>query len=116
MLEGLIQMGYTFALDDYGIGYSSIQRVNNLPLKLIKIDKSMLDEVFSKNGRKILHHTIRMMQSIGKEIVVEGAETEDAIDILKEMKCDYIQGYYYSRPLPVGDFVGYIEEQNRPTA
>ena len=64
MLENigeLIRMGYSFALDDYGIGYSSIQRINRIPLNLIKIDKSMLDEVHSENGRKILEYTMRMM-------------------------------------------------------
>ena len=108
----LIHMGYSFALDDYGIGYSSIQRVNHLPLKLIKIDKSMLDEVYSADGRKILEYTVRMMQSIGKQLVVEGAETGGEVDILKEMNCDYIQGFYYSRPLPVGEFLCFMEKQN----
>ena len=107
----LIRMGYTFALDDYGIGYSSIQRVNHLPLKLIKIDKSMLDEVASTNGRMILEHTVRMMQSIEKQLVVEGAETREAVDILESMDCDYIQGFYFSRPLPADEFIRFIEGQ-----
>lgn len=108
----LIQMGYSFALDDYGIGYSNIQRVNHLPLKLIKIDKSMLDEVSTENGRMILQYTVRMMQSIGKQLVVEGAETRDVIRILEDMGCDYIQGFYFSRPLPADDFIRFIEEDN----
>ena len=113
----LIRMGYTFALDDYGIGYSSIQRVNHFPLKLIKIDKSMLDEVSSRNGRMILEHTVRMMQSIGKQLVVEGAETRDAVDVLERMDCDFIQGFYFSEPLPAEAFVRYIEAHNgRETA
>jgi EAL domain-containing protein (putative c-di-GMP-specific phosphodiesterase class I) len=109
----LIRMGYSFALDDYGIGYSSIQRVIHLPLKLIKIDKSMLDEVYSADGRKILEYTVRMMQSIGKQLVVEGAETCDEVEILKSMNCDYIQGFYYSRPLPAGEFIHFLEKQNQ---
>ena len=116
MLENigeLIRMGYSFALDDYGIGYSSIQRINRIPLNLIKIDKSMLDEVHSENGRKILAYTLRMMQSIGKQLVVEGAETGDAVELLKSMNCDYIQGFYFSKPLPEDKFIRYIEEQNR---
>ena len=108
----LIRMGYSFALDDYGIGYSSIQRVNSIPLKLIKIDKSMLDEIGSANGRMILEHTIRMMQSIGKQIVVEGAETGEAVDILKNMNCDYIQGFYFSKPLSSDDFIRFVGDRN----
>lgn len=109
----LIRMGYTFALDDYGIGYSNIQRVNHFPLKLIKIDKSMLDEVASQNGRMILEHTVRMMRSIEKQLVVEGAETRAAVDLLEKMDCDYIQGFYFSRPLPADDFIRFLEEQKK---
>lgn len=108
----LIRMGYSFALDDYGIGYSSIQRVNHLPLKLVKIDKSMLEEASSASGRTILEHTLRMMQEIGKQLVAEGAETQDEIDILKKMDCDYIQGFYFSQPLPEDAFLRFIKEQN----
>jgi EAL domain-containing protein (putative c-di-GMP-specific phosphodiesterase class I) len=108
----LIRRGYSFALDDYGIGYSSIQRVNRLPLKLVKIDKSMLDEGSTANGRMILEHTVRMMQSIDKQLVAEGAETGDDVAMLEHMDCDYIQGYYFSRPLPEREFVRFIEEHN----
>lgn len=111
-ISKLIQMGYSFSLDDYGIGYSNIQRVNMIPLEIVKTDKSMLDEVPSSNGRKIMEYTIHMMQSIGKKLVVEGAETAEVVDILKEMDCDYIQGFYYSKPVPEDEFVRFIREQN----
>ena len=106
----LIRMGYSFALDDYGIGYSSIQRVNHLPLKLIKLDKSMLDEISNENGRIILEYTMRMMQDTGKWIVAEGAETRDAVELLENMGCDYIQGFYFSRPLPSEEFLCFIRK------
>ena len=111
-VQRLIQMGYSFALDDYGIGYSSIQRINHLPLKLIKIDKSMLDEIDSDNGRIILEQTIHMMQRIGKHLVAEGAETAEAVELLRGMGCDYIQGFYYSKPVPPHDFLRFIERHN----
>ena len=116
MLENiskLVQMGYSFALDDYGIGYSNIQRINHIPLKLIKIDKSMLDEVRSESGQKILAYTVRMMQSIGKQIVAEGAETGDEVALLQNMNCDYIQGFYFSKPLPMDKFIRCIEEKRQ---
>ena len=102
-------MGYSFALDDYGIGYSSIQRVNHLPLQLIKIDKSMLDEADHENGRIILESTVKMMQNIGKNLVVEGAETFEMVETLKRMSTDYIQGFYFSKPLPEEDFVNFLK-------
>ena len=109
----LIRMGYTFTLDDYGIGYSNIQRLNHLPLTLIKIDKSMLDEASAEgSGRVILEHTVHMMQSIDKKLIAEGAETRDIVDVLKQMDCDYIQGFYFSRPLPPDAFVRFLEEHN----
>ena len=113
-VDRLIEMGYSFALDDYGIGYSSIQRVNHLPLDIIKIDKSMLDEISSASGRSILQHTVQMMQSINKKLVVEGAETKEAVDALEEMHCDYIQGFYFSRPLKQSDYISFVRKHNCP--
>lgn len=116
MLENinkLIDMGYTFALDDYGTGYSNIQRVNKLPLKLIKIDKSVLDEVYTDNGRTIFTYTMQMMQKTGKEVVVEGAETIELIKILEDMGCDYIQGFYFSKPITKSEFISFIEKKNK---
>lgn len=110
-VDKLIGMGYSFSLDDYGTGYSNIQRVNNIPLKIIKIDKSMLNEAANGNGKIILDHTVRMMKSIGKELVAEGAETVSDVDMLKDMHCDYIQGYYFSKPLPAAEFIGFLKQQ-----
>ena len=106
----LIGMGYSFSLDDYGIGYSSVQRVNSIPFKLIKIDKSMLDEANTASGIKLLEHTIVMMQSINKQIVCEGAESIEQINMLKNMNCDYIQGFYFSKPIPSKDFINFLKK------
>jgi len=115
MLENinkLISMGYSFALDDYGSGYSSIQRVNKIPFKLIKIDKSLLDDILSPSGRHIYESTLHMMQNIGKQVVSEGAETKLEVELLSNMKGDYIQGFYFSRPLNERDFVEFIRSKN----
>ncbi|MCR5055493.1 MAG: EAL domain-containing protein [Clostridia bacterium] len=115
MLENinkLISMGYSFALDDYGSGYSSIQRVNKIPFKLIKIDKSLLDDILSPSGRHIYESTLHMMQNIGKQVVSEGAETKLEVELLSNMKGDYIQGFYFSRPLNEKDFVEFIRSKN----
>ena len=104
----LRSMGYSFSLDDYGVGYSNIQRMSKLPLDIIKIDKSLVDEMFTNDGRVIIKNTIRMMKGIHKELVVEGVETKEAVDALAEMSCDYIQGFYYSRPLPEDAFIQFM--------
>ena len=108
----LRDMGYGFSLDDYGVGYSNIQRMSRLPLDIIKIDKSLVDDMFSEDGRVIIHNTVRMMQGIRKELVIEGVETREEVEVLSEMSCDFIQGFYYSKPLPVEAFVQFLKDHN----
>ena len=112
-VRALKSMGYSFSLDDYGIGYSNIQRMSKLPLSIIKIDKSLVDEMFSDDGSVIIRNTIRMVQGIHKELVVEGVETKAEIDALEEMDCEYIQGFYYSKPLPEDEFVQFLRQRNQ---
>ena len=112
-LRELVRMGYSFSLDDYGIGYSNIHRLSKLPLNIIKIDKSLVDEMFTENGEVIIRNTVRMMQGIHKELVIEGVETRDEMEALAAMSCDFIQGYYYSRPLSAEDFIKFLEKHNR---
>ena len=112
-LRELVSMGYSFSLDDYGIGYSNIHRLSKLPLEIIKIDKSLVDEMFTDDGQIIIRNTVRMMQDIHKELVIEGVETRDEMEALAAMSCDFIQGYYYSKPLSAEAFVRFIEEHNK---
>ena len=108
----LADMGYSFSLDDYGVGYSNIQRLRTLPLRIIKIDKSMVDDMFTEDGRTIIRNTVHMMREIRKELVVEGVETREAVEFCDSLSCDFIQGYYYSRPLPAAEFVAFVKENN----
>lgn len=106
----LFERGYTFSLDDYGTGYSNIQRVSKLPLKIVKIDKSLVDDMGEESGMSILRNTVQMMKDIGKELVVEGVETREALEHIAEMGCDFIQGFYFSRPLPENEFAAFMRE------
>jgi EAL domain-containing protein (putative c-di-GMP-specific phosphodiesterase class I) len=109
-LKRLVEMGYSFSLDDYGTGYSNIMRLSKLPLKIIKIDKSLIDDLGSESGKTIIKNVIRMMKDIDKELVAEGVESEKEVDMLSELDCDFIQGFYYSKPLPVKEFVNWIRK------
>lgn len=111
-VKALTQMGYSFSLDDYGVGYSNIQRLSRMPLQIIKVDKSLVDDMFTDEGRVILENTVLMMQSLKKELVVEGVENAEATRILTDMDCDYIQGYYYSKPLPQQAFIEFLKDHN----
>ena len=111
-LERLSEMGYCFSLDDYGTGYSNLHRLRRLPLSLVKIDKSMVDDILTADGSIIMKNTIQMMQGINKRLVVEGVETKEVLTALEQLSCDYIQGYYFSRPLPEEDFITFLRARN----
>ena len=112
-LKIISAMGYSFSLDDYGTGYSNIQRVTKLPFKIIKIDKSLVDEMSTPDGMFIIKNTIRMMKDINKEIVAEGVEKKEALDELCKMDCDFIQGFYFAKPMPKKEFLEFIKEHNK---
>ena len=107
-LEKLSQAGVTFSLDDYGTGYSNIQRVASLPLKIVKLDKSFADMQNNPRMWIILRNTVKMLKDMDMEIVVEGVETAQMVQRFAELDCEYIQGYYYSKPVPKPDFISFI--------
>lgn len=111
-IQILTKEGIYFSLDDYGTGYSNISRIMSLPFRIIKLDKSLADKVNDSKMNILLKNTIRMLKEIGMEIVVEGVETEETLHEFTEMECDYIQGYYFSKPLPEMDFVDFIRKYN----
>ena len=113
-IHKLKELGYTFSLDDYGVGYSNIQRMCKLPVDIVKIDKSLVDGMFTEEGSIIIKSTINMMQGIQKELVIEGVETKEAADELANMSCNCIQGFYYSRPLQQDAFLQFVEAQASP--
>ncbi|MBR6380181.1 MAG: EAL domain-containing protein [Lachnospiraceae bacterium] len=111
-LNVLADNGYRFALDDYGTGYSNIQRVSRLPLSIVKIDKSLVDDMNTPDGFSIVRNTVRMMKDIRKEIVVEGVEDKKTLSELADMGCDFIQGYYFSKPIPAEEFIEFLKKHN----
>ena len=111
-IKRLSENGFSFSLDDYGTGYSNMHRISRLPLKIIKIDKTMVDDMVNKAGMSVLSNTVSMMKDIDKEIVCEGVETKEQLDTLTSLGVDFIQGYYFSKPLPAEKFVEFIRERN----
>lgn len=111
-IRTLSENGFSFSLDDYGTGYSNMQRLSKLPLKIIKIDKTLVDDMENKSGMSVIQNTVTMMKDIRKEIVAEGVETEEQLSFLSGLGVDFIQGYYFSKPLPEKDFVEFIKQRN----
>lgn len=110
-MKDLIAYGCGFSLDDYGSGYSNLSYVVKLPLKMIKLDKLLVDSYFSSEKvRLATEYTIEMIHKLGMEIIVEGVETEEQYLAFKELGVEYIQGFYFSKPLPSDRVLTYIQE------
>ena len=99
-IRRLAQLGGTIAVDDFGTGYSSLAYLKQFPIDIIKIDKSFVDMV-NENDIVLVRTIIRMGIELGKDLVAEGIETEAQFECLKMMGCDYAQGFYFSKPLPL---------------
>ncbi len=113
-INQLKQIGVNFALDDYGTGYSNIKKVVSLPFDVVKLNKTFVDEVDNPDNINIVKDTIHMLKSLGKEILIEGIETPERAELFKKYKidkehgCEYLQGFYFSRPLPQSEFVKFL--------
>jgi len=101
--------GCTIALDDFGTGYSSLSYLRRIPVDYIKIDKSFIKDMSKNKEDNILVSTIiAMSKSLGKKVVAEGVETKEQLHQLTELGCDYIQGYYFSKPLPSKSLISFL--------
>ncbi len=112
----LHEKGIGFSLDDYGTGYSSLNRILSLPLEIIKLDKTIVQPAFcedDQNARTVLECSVDMAKRIGAKLVAEGVESEECANGIISLGCDYIQGYYYSKPLPLDDFVDFVNTKFR---
>ena len=101
----LRKLGVNIALDDFGTGYSNLINIGNLKPNIVKVDRSFtLKALNNAYEREIMLHVIRMVHSIGLNLVVEGIETKEELIQITAMNPDFIQGYYYSKPCPAQDF------------
>lgn len=101
------QKGFTIALDDFGTGYSSLNMLQDLSIDVLKIDKSFIDRIDESN---LVKYIIDMAKDFNIKTVAEGVENKEQVDILKNMGCDMAQGYYYSKPLNLEDFVAFLQK------
>ena len=105
-MQDLSDAGFELSLDDYGSGYSNMSYMLNLPFKMIKIDKYIVWAAFTdKRAEKALAATIKMIKEIGMTVLAEGVETAEQAEWLTASGCDYLQGFYYSRPIPKKEFL-----------
>lgn len=105
-INTLKKMGLQIALDDFGTGFSSLSFLNKLRIDKIKIDKSFVDDLLkSESSKRLVSSIISMSHILGLEVIAEGVETEEQLSFLQSKGCYEIQGYYFSKPLPLPEFV-----------
>ena len=111
LLKELREFGVRIAIDDFGVGYSSLGYLKDMPVDILKIDQSFVNNVtFDENSRAICNAIISMANSLNIDIIAEGVETIEQLRILKELNCKKIQGYLISRPVPAKDFEIFLKK------
>lgn len=106
ILNEMKKLGHKIYLDDFGTGYSSLNYLAKLPVDSIKIDKSFIDDIEEKESSKVLVKAIiSMAHSMNIFTIAEGVENNEQLRFLKEINCNKIQGYIYSKPLPLSQLV-----------
>lgn len=111
----LASEGIAFSLDDFGTGYSSISYLKKLPVSVLKIDKSFVDDIMTDRNDQVLVETmITMGRLLEMEVVAEGVESEDQLELLKQYGCHIYQGYLFSKPVEQSAFEVFLKEHSKP--
>lgn len=110
----LSEAGIHFSLDDFGTGQSNLNYIVDMPVDIVKFDRSMTQSYFQSGRAKyVLDASVQMIHGMGLDIVSEGIETEEQYEIIKNMGIHYIQGYYFSKPLPEKVFLHFLQTHNK---
>jgi len=110
-MSELKKCGFKILMDDFGSGYSSLNMLRSAPVDTLKIDRFFLDEIMStERGKIIVESSVRMAKQLGLAVIAEGVETQEQLDFLSRIECDIVQGYFYSRPIPVSEFEIFIQD------
>ena len=105
IIEDLHKAGFTILMDDFGSGYSSLNALKDFPIDMLKIDMNFLPRgSMAERSRIIISSVIHMAKRLGIKVIMEGVETQEQRDFLRDLQCDYIQGYFYSKPIPVTEY------------
>ncbi|TQV88424.1 putative bifunctional diguanylate cyclase/phosphodiesterase [Aliikangiella coralliicola] len=109
LLSELKEIGISVALDDFGKGYSSLSYLKNFPADILKIDKAFIDHlVEDKRDSAIVESLVDLSHKLGIKVVAEGVEQKGQLSHLKRIGCDFIQGYYFAKPMPINEFETFV--------
>ncbi len=108
------KMGYSVALDDFGTGYSSLSYLANLEVNNLKIDKSFVEKIVKdQKSKNIVKNVVQMAKDLNLSVIAEGVETKEEWQVLKGFGCNFIQGYYFSKPMPMADIYYMMSGQDK---
>lgn len=109
-LVKLKQLGFKLSIDDFGTGYSSLSYLVRFPLDILKIDRSFIQHICSLDDKQaVVDAIIQMSHRLKMKVVAEGVESAQQVQLLEKMGCDIIQGYYYSKPLPLDELLEFLD-------
>ena len=112
-MEKLTDLGFSLSLDDFGTGESNLNYIVDMPVQIVKFDRSMTKDYFRNEKTKlVMNSVVEMIRNMGLHIVVEGIEEKQQLDAMASIGVDYIQGYYFSKPLPLQEFLNFIHIKN----
>ncbi len=117
VLAGINRMGVRLSIDDFGTGYSSLSYLHRLPLDQLKVAREFIPSRGESGGQSVARSIVSLAKSLGLECTVEGVETHNQLALCTQWGCDTVQGYLYSRPLPLGAFEDFVHRsltQNAP--
>ena len=109
------QLGFTVSIDDFGSGLSSFNRLRDVSVDVLKIDKGCIDHCDSDKGTVILQSIIEMAKRLELQTIAEGVETAETFELLKSLGCDEIQGYYFSKPIATSAFLSLLKQVKKET-
>ncbi len=109
IMKRMKEYGFLISIDDFGTGYSSLNMLQDMPIDILKIDKSFVDQI-GKSKRNIIDYIINIAKELKLKTIAEGVETKEQRDYLLERKCDIIQGYYYEKPIKEEEFEKYLKD------
>ncbi|MER2183867.1 MAG: EAL domain-containing protein, partial [Clostridia bacterium] len=109
VVSRLREMGFRIEMDDFGSGYSSLNMLSALPIDVLKLDMLFIRTAFSGKGNtRMIEIILDISHSLSVPMIAEGVETEEQMLTLKKLGCDIVQGYYFAKPMPAGDFESFL--------
>lgn len=113
VLNDLMDSGINIAIDDFGTGYSSLSYLMNIPINTLKIDKKFIDNIENYKNKALIRSIVSLSKDLKYKIITEGVETKEQIDVLTELGCNIIQGFYFSKPLSKDKMENLLKNNNK---